>query len=46
MRGLKQSLVRKTEIQDRLAWTIENGDPIHEVCIPHSTSRMGTARVK
>ena len=34
--GLKQSLfvaktLQKTEIQDHLAWAINNGEPMHEV---------------
>ena len=36
------------KVTDHLvAWTAGNGNPMHEVCIPHSKiSRMGTARVK
>ena len=26
--------------------SVGNGDPMHEVCIPHSNSRMGTVRAK
>ena len=45
--------VQKT--RDHSAWTIGNGDPTYEVCIPHSilrayptqyTTRMETERVK
>ena len=32
--------------EEHLVWTVGNGDPMYEVCIPHNTLRMETARVK
>ena len=33
--------LQKTEIQrEHLVWTVGNGDPMHEVCIPHSIPRV------
>ena len=53
--SLKQSystqhsmILKDQNARDHSAWTIENGDPMHDVCIPCTqyTSHMGTVRVK
>ena len=53
--SLKQSfstrhsmILKDQNTRDHSAWTIVNGDPMHEVCIPCTqyTSRLGTERMK
>lgn len=44
--GLKAASGQYELFTDKIIWTIGNEDPLHEVCIPQDTSRMGSARVK
>ena len=41
-----EDVPKERNTRDHLAWTIGNGDPMHEVYPTQDTSRMKTARVK
>ena len=34
-----EDVAKKQNTRDHLAWTAGNGDPIHDVCIPHRVPR-------
>ena len=35
-----EDVAKKLNTRHHLAWTIGNGNPMHEVCIPHGITRI------